>query len=179
DARYLPTTRKALFAAGSGRTSPMNLEYTYDDRKNIKTIEDHAFSGRNVTNTYDGLSRLTISDSDAWGGKFIFTYDPLGNLRARALSDSQYRAQMLFSGTHGAKNRMSSAVVDGMSRTYNYDTRGNVTSNGLHTFTYDYQSQPVSISGNGQSGSFVYDGNNCSVLFSHHTFGQIVHHTIG
>ncbi|MER2491049.1 hypothetical protein, partial [Catenovulum sediminis] len=47
DARYLPTTRKALFAAGSGRTSPMNLEYTYDDRKNIKTIEDHAFSGRN------------------------------------------------------------------------------------------------------------------------------------
>ena len=52
----------------------------------------------------------------------------------------------------------SAAIDGGAARTFAYDTRGNVTSNGPTGFVYDYANQPTSVTGTGAA-SYVYDGN--------------------
>ena len=53
---------------------------------------------------------------------------------------------------------MRDSAVSSSWRSYGYDSRGNVNSDGRHTFTYDDANQPTAIAG-ADSGSYVYDGN--------------------
>jgi RHS repeat-associated protein len=81
------------------------------------------------------------------------SFDALSNIRTRSEGSS---------GTstinYAANNRVTSATVNGSSRTYTYDNRGNVTSMGPTGFAYDYANQPVTLTGTG-SASHTYDAN--------------------
>jgi len=153
--RQLPAARNATVANGQ---DPMKLNYSYDYLGNVTHITDGVDSSRNITNSFDGLSRLKTSNSGR--GNFTFNYDALGNLHSRtviggsALGGPQHAVNVTFNTLNQVKTATN---LDG-TKTFVHDTRGNVTSNGTHNFVYDYANQPTSISG-GQSGSFTYDGN--------------------
>jgi len=55
-------------------------------------------------------------------------------------------------------NQVQDTQVSSAWRTYSHDARGNVTADGIHTFTYDFANQPITVAG-ADAGSFVYDGN--------------------
>ena len=54
--------------------------------------------------------------------------------------------------------RLYAAINGGAARAFSYDGRGNVASNGLTGFTYDFANQPVTLTGAG-AGTFAYDAN--------------------
>ncbi len=91
--------------------------------------------------------------SERWGsGSYV--YDALGNIRTRA----EGTAGTSTINYNAAMNRVSTATVNGSGRTYAYDARGNVTSNGPTGFAYDFAEQPTALTGTGAA-TFAYDAN--------------------
>src|SRR6185295_18196212 len=91
-----------------------------------------------------------------WGvGKY--TYDPLGNLTKRE-EVTTLTTRTVTTTIVPATNRVESVQDGGVLRGYTPDSRGNVTAGGIHSFTLNYDNQPVTVSG-ADVGSFVYDGN--------------------
>jgi len=96
-----------------------------------------------------------------WWGAGSYVYDALGNIRTRA--EGAASASLVYDA---AKNRVSTATVNGLARTYAYDGRGNVTSNGPTGFTYDpgslsgacFANQPTALTGTGAA-AYAYDAN--------------------
>ena len=135
---------------GSARS--LLLYHNYDANKNITRILDYSDPGRSYHKymSYDGLDRLlTANASNAWGNG-TFKYDPLGNLRQKTLGNRTVNISV------NSMNRVSYVNDAGVSRSYGYDSRGNVTNNGERIFTYDRSNQPTYMSG---AGTYKYDGN--------------------
>ena len=149
NARQLTTEIKVA----NGGTNIVRLTYSHDDNGRVLSLTDHVVSGQNRTFGYDGLGRLT-SASGPWGSG-SYHYDALGNLRQKTLGsrvvDIEYNADNRLS-------RHKDTAAGNTWQNYSYDSRGNVTDNGPHTFTYDWANQPTSLGG-ATAGSFVYDGN--------------------
>ena len=149
NARQLTTEIKVA----NGGTNIVRLTYSHDDNGRVLSLTDHVVSGQNRTFGYDGLGRLT-SASGPWGSG-SYHYDALGNLRKKTLGsrvvDIEYNADNRLS-------RHKDTAAGNTWQNYSYDSRGNVTDNGPHTFTYDWANQPTSLGG-ATAGSFVYDGN--------------------
>jgi RHS repeat-associated protein len=129
-----------------------SVNYSYDTVGRI-TLIDSPNNNYDRTFTYDGAGRLK-TDSGPWGSG-SYTYDRLGNISQKTqgsrIVDIQYNA------ANRVSNVRDSAVSSNW-RTYSHDTRGNVTADGLHTYTYDDANQPIAVSGV-DLGSFFYDGN--------------------
>ena len=162
-----------------GSTKALDLSYTYDARGDITDVVD----GNNNVNTrnfsYDGLSRLTNA-TGPWGNA-SYTYDALGNLTSKALGG------MSTDNTYDSRNRLTSTVRSGFGggtqRLVSYDSRGNITRLGNQNFVYDYNDQPISISGS-VNGTYQYDGNlkrvksdvNGKTIYNvYNLAGQLVH----
>jgi RHS repeat-associated protein len=130
-----------------------DFNYTYDANGRLTTIDAVANNAYDRTLTYDGVGRLKTS-SGPWGAG-TYSYDTLGNLRNKTLGSRTVDV------TFDSLNRVAQVRDSGVSsswRTFNHDARGNVTADGLHTFTNDAGNQPTSISGSG-AGTYTYDGN--------------------
>ena len=137
--------------AQKGTVKAIDLNYTYDVRGKILSLNDGKSSSNNRTLGYDALGRL-VSASGPWGTG-SFKYDALGNLREKKLGSRKVTI------SYDSKNRATSNTdTGGASRQINYDNRGNVTSLGTHSFVHDHANQPVSVSGT-VSGTYSYDGN--------------------
>ncbi len=125
-------------------------------------ITDGAVAGQNRTFAYDDIGRLT-SASGPWGTG-SFTYDSLGNIREKVLGARTvsflYDPTSAFGGT-GRLTSVKDTGGDNVWRSFTYDAKGNTTWHGLglRTLAYDAAEQPTSITGNGVTGAFVYDGN--------------------
>ena len=114
------------------------LSYSFDAVGNITSIED-LVAGNRQAFAYDDLDRLTRAALTASGGAvledIVYAYDAIGNLRNKggivyAYDDPQH--------VHAV-----SSTSDG--RNYTYDANGNLLSDGLRSFTYDYDNRPVRI----------------------------------
>ncbi len=148
DARRKPNVLKTAKAGGD---TAVWLTYGYNKRGLINSVVDSAVAGENRTFAYDKLGRL-VSSTGPWGaGSYV--YDALSNIRTR--NDGGQTAAI---GFDAATNRVNSATVNGVARSFAYDARGNVANNGLTTFTYDHANQPVTLTGAGAA-SYVYDAN--------------------
>lgn len=136
-----------------GSTRATDFAYGYDALGRVTSITDNARSGQNRSFTYDGLDRL-ITASGPWGSG-SFSYDALGNITQQVLGsrvvDIQYNSANQVSQARDSAN-------GNVWRSYSHDSRGNVSSNGLISFTYDHANQPTAISGS-DTGNFTYDGN--------------------
>ena len=148
NARTLP--KRLLSQYGS--TKALDLNYTYDAKSQVTTINDGAVSGNNRVNTYDAAGQL-ITASGPWGSG-SFTYDSLGNIREKSLGSRNI--DITYNSAYRATQSADSGATG--TRAFNYDNRGNVTQAGGLYFTYDYADQPRTMSGN-ESGTYVYDGN--------------------
>ena len=92
--------------------------------------------------TYDALDRLTEVVNPYVADQF--TYDPLGNLRT---------SSELGSFTYDASNRVQSRI-HGTVFTYTWDARGNLTSDGERSFSWNLANELV---GDSHGTTYAYD----------------------
>ncbi|MCI5045587.1 MAG: hypothetical protein MRY72_12900, partial [Aquisalinus sp.] len=141
-----------------GSTLAVDQTLVYDAMGRVTSLTDLADIGNNRSFGYDALGRLT-SASGPWGtggaqSSGSFTYDPLANIRQKVLG-----SRTVTVAYDTATNRAtSSSDTAGGTRSLAYDARGNVTTLGGLTFSYDMSDQPVSQFGSVHA-TFTYDGN--------------------
>ena len=138
----------------NGETSFLNLDYTYDNNRNITQLvngwRDTSSSWHSETESYsyDGIDRLTSASCTSWS--HTYSYDKVGN---RASKDS-------VTYTCNAVNEVT-ALSDGTS--FTYDDNGNRTqkTKGDDTwdYTFDYANRLIEFEENSSTvGEYVYDG---------------------
>ena len=87
-------------------------------------------------------------------GDLTYTYDAAGRRKDTGGSFARIAfPQPLASSTYNANNQLTQRG----SATLVYDQNGNLTSDGVNTYTWNARNQLVSISGAGMSASFSYD----------------------
>ncbi|MGB5101698.1 MAG: RHS repeat-associated core domain-containing protein, partial [Steroidobacteraceae bacterium] len=135
-------------------TALVNRTYGYDVAGNLTSITDTTDSTGNRTLGYDAIDRLT-SAAGSWGTGTL-AYDGDGDITSQVLGS--------FSLSYGydTSNRLSS-VSGSKGYTFTYDVYGDVTSNGISTFTYD--DAPVLRCANCATTpiQYTYDGRNMQV----------------
>ena len=137
----LPSQRKDL----NGTSGIFHQTAYYDKSLNITSLVDGIDSHYNLGMTYDGLDRLDTA-SGPWGAGSL-NYDTLGNIQSMTLGAFQ------LNYNYDTSNRLD-AVMGSRSYSFDYDVRGNVTNNGIRSFTFNLANQMV-VSG---SNSYQYDG---------------------
>jgi RHS repeat-associated protein len=115
--------------------------------------------GRNQAFTYDNVSRLvkaTASGDWAWARRF--DYDRYGN--RTAVWDAVSGGNKLQNTVIGQANGMTTNRIESVNGTsFSYDAGGNVTGDGVKTYTYDAEKRLVSVSPP-VSESYGYDASN-------------------
>jgi len=125
-------------------TTILNLDYDYDPAGNLTTLTDH-LGDRSAGYDYDDLGRLT---GVTWtGANRIFEYDPIGNLeRIGVNEDLAGEGEVVLAYTTNGVGENSPVLEStdtsqGGSPLSSYavvsDGVGNVTSDGLTSFSYD------------------------------------------
>jgi len=98
--------------------------------------------------TYDALYRLTNANYDS-GASFAYTYDAVGN---RLTQEINGNGAMTY--TYDVANRLTQ--VGGTE--YTWDNNGNLLNDGTSTYAYDSANRLTSVSQNGNTSTFAYNG---------------------
>ena len=135
---------------------------------NGATIESYSYA-------YDALSRPTTRNSDTFGynerGEVIFSrrdaenaedvyaYDGIGNLLLSACNAAtntytanninQYTSILRDSSPHPSSDRLRGSLCSGDTREISHDLDGNMTSDGVISYTYDAENRLASVASNG------------------------------
>ncbi|MCO7226578.1 RHS repeat domain-containing protein [Pleionea sp. CnH1-48] len=134
--------------AGQTLTYAINQGFTYDANSNLTFWDDKVNSAYDFRATYDGLDRLDRI-TDSYSGTGDVNYDGMGNI-------TYYKIGNKSLNYYYNSSKQLTSVSGHQSRSFNYDDKGNVTSNGLHTFLYNAADQMYSS----DVGDYVYDGHN-------------------
>lgn len=138
-----------------------NVQMTYDAVGNMLSKKDLLRPTKSEVYGYDALNRLTsFKQGEITTGVEIpnplkqvqYAMDALGN-RTTVTSNgvaTQYTANNMNAYT---------AIMGGQNMTPQYDDNGNLTSDGTHTYQYNYNNRLVSID-NGQTATYKYDALN-------------------
>jgi RHS repeat-associated protein len=175
DAQRLQLTTQT---ATKGATSLMNLTYSYQastGQMGAGTTAGNANQLMNVTGT---INNTTESSGFTYGlqGQLItsnqttnsssaqrrFNYDPYGNRTAvyDAVSGGNQIQSIALSQSGGAPtNRIASVTSGGSAVNYTYDANGNITNDGVHSYTLDAVNRVVSVDG-GTTAQYGYDHQN-------------------
>ncbi|QQS36979.1 MAG: hypothetical protein IPM56_03210 [Ignavibacteriales bacterium] len=108
----------------------------------ISNMSNTSWSPLNLSYTYDALNRLTQTKNNGIEIE-SYTYNADGNFGTKNRPDKTM-SYNYYSNT----NRLYAAQINGMFKTYNYDAKGNVISDGLrnvNSLTYDYRNLPLSM----------------------------------
>ncbi|SFR54621.1 RHS repeat-associated core domain-containing protein [Pseudidiomarina maritima] len=140
DAKFRPDMRSI-----SNSTALFEHTYHYDLNSNLLAITDILMPVNTLTLGYDRLDRLT-SANGAWGSGY-FSYDALGNIISKTVGNENINYH------YNSSNRLAS-VSGAVSRTFSYDSRGSVTSNGTRSFNYNRANRLISSGGI----TYQYDG---------------------
>jgi len=127
------------FSYGLGGTEQLSKEMDYDPNGNITGIIDWIDRTRDKTFGYDPLNRLTSASAAALWGTETYTYDPLNNILSR-VNGTQTTTY------NYSQNRLMSLTGAGAT-SFVYDTRGNVTSKGAVTLSFDQKNQLLGLPG--------------------------------
>lgn len=130
----------------------LSHQYSYDANNNLRSIIDAVTPVNSITNmTYDGLDRLKTANG--FWGTGSFNYDAMGNITRKTLGPQD------ISYTYNAAKRLTS-ISGSLSQSFTYDSRGNVTNNGVRAFTFN-RANRLTSSGNT---SYVYDGHGRRIM---------------
>nr|WP_158217344.1 RHS repeat-associated core domain-containing protein [Microbulbifer agarilyticus] len=131
----------------STSTSLLSLEYDPQGRR----TELLRPNGSYTFYDYDGLSRLNGFNHDVLGTgddvDYIFDYNPASQIVSRTISNSdfEYTASTADTKLYTSNGLNQYSSVDGI--TYSYDTNGNLTSDGVTSYSYDIENRLTSVSG--------------------------------
>lgn len=138
----------ASLVTNNGAQDLLNLTYTFDNNGNITGITDGLDAARTQNFIYDDLSRLIQAQSNVYGPLF-YVYNQIGNITHKEGIDYTY--SKVSAGPHAV-----TSTSDG--KTYQYDLNGNMISDGQRTIDYDTDNMPVSVTNDGVTTTFTYDG---------------------
>ncbi|NID17237.1 RHS repeat domain-containing protein [Luteibacter yeojuensis] len=144
------------FTYGTAAATVIDQTLTYDRTDNITHIEDHLGGGqRSKTFTYDALNRLVTAESVPLWGKDTYHYDVLNNITGIDTLNGGVTTGRTY--TYGASNRLDSiTTTDGVTSSYAYDVRGNVTSRAGQVLAFDLADRLSGIAG---IADYAYDAN--------------------
>jgi RHS repeat-associated protein len=127
---------------GSSATGALTWNADGTLKQLVITNPFNTAGSQTCNDSYDDLSRLASANCGAiWGQSF--GYDPFGNLTKSVLPGS---AGNSFQPTYNpATNRFSS--IPGT--TPAYDSNGNVTGDGSHSYAWDAEGRPITLDGIG------------------------------
>lgn len=109
---------------------------------------------------FTGSMRLETIDDDpattTWDSINTFEYNPTGQIVRETLSNTLYEHgdEDAFDGAYAVNGLNQYTSVDGTA--YSYDALGNLTSDGVNTYTYDIENRLLTVRG-GQTADFAYD----------------------
>lgn len=155
---YNDQLRLQTLVAGSTTTPSMNLTYNYGtaDNGQIQGITDNITASQSTSYQYDELGRLktaqTTDQTSAGTWKLGFKYDTYGNRLAQLPEGGTASMPINEMQVDPATNRISA---------YQYDAAGNMTNDGLHTYTYDAENRLTTVDGGAET--FVYDASGMRV----------------
>jgi RHS repeat-associated protein len=121
----------------AGGASAIAKSYAWDEASRITSIEDIANAALSATYGYDGLDRLTsaATGSSSWG----YGYDGVGN-RLTSTNGAASTSYTYAPGSHRLQS-LSGAQV----KAYTFDAAGNMTSDGIATWTYGGSGRPTQV----------------------------------
>ncbi|WP_371184596.1 RHS repeat protein [Xanthomonas sacchari] len=166
NARQLPAR-----SSDSGVSNPLDLGYTYDANGNVGAITDYARGRQTRSMSYDGLDRLSTTQSAMFGGDNLarYSYNVLDDLTAVKVGGSRdysyfYNAnRQLLSVNNSSDN---SAVI-GLS----YDAQGNLSNKNGVNYVFDKGNRLREVTG---VETYRYDAQGRRVLASSPSLGDIV-----
>ena len=135
----------------NGTTALQNLTYTYNTNNQITKVTNATNSGTTQDYVYDELSRLK-QFSTGFNDTLAYSFDANGN-----------RTQMVRSGqisqtdsyTVDANSNRLSGISGGQSVSFGYDTRGNTTSGGGNSYTYNGFNRLASVTRAGVTSTYT------------------------
>jgi RHS repeat-associated protein len=131
-----------------------DFEYGFDANANVQSIIDHGQAGlQNRSLGYDGLDRLVTADAPGLWGAGRYAYDPLDNLREADQGARKYRYTY-----HASNGRLTTIRTDTGATIWNigHDARGNLTSKGGTSYTFDRANRLTNIPSLGAT--YYFDG---------------------
>lgn len=141
-----------------------DLSYTYDKVGNITKIEDNSDTNtaKTLDFTYDDLYRLTIASSTiaTTTEDYLqtYAYNAIGNITNKSdVGDYTYTDS-------GYSNPNAVTSVNGT--TYTYDNNGNLTSNGVWDYMWDYRNRLIEATNGTSTIRYGYDSNDDRVWMS-------------
>ncbi len=157
---YGENLRPTAIMAAIGESAPLQyLHMGYDPVGNILSQIDSVSLPRSEFYQYDALGRLTqfsvgtpnstLTQSSSPTRTGSYNYDALGNRTTTTMTQSGNNA---ISYASNAVNGYTQVGSQGMQ----YDGNGNLTSDGVHTYQYDYANLLVSVD-NGATATYSYD----------------------
>ncbi len=138
-----------------------NVQMTYDAAGNILSAKDLLRPTKSEVYGYDALKRLTsFKQGEITTGVEIpnplkqvqYSMDALGNRTAVNTNgvETQYTSDNMNAYT---------AITGGQNMTLQYDSNGNLISDGNHTYQYNYNNRLISVD-NGATATYKYDALN-------------------
>jgi RHS repeat-associated protein len=174
-ARMQMTSQKA--GTSSPYTNRMDLTYGYNASSGQMGVSSTAgnagqlmsISGtinsttESASYTYDNYARLVTSNQTSNGSSAQrrFAYDHWGNRTGvwNATSGGTQIQSISLQGSGGIPTNQIASVTAGSTLNYSYDAAGNVTNDGVHSYTYDSENRLVSV-GSGSTATYAYDDQN-------------------
>ncbi len=140
---------------------------TYDDYTRPATTQ-YPFANDNISYAWTGEDDLaTMTNNVALTANdvsFTNTFTPAHQWNSSNISNAAYKYSPPTSGTrrlHTRRRRTQPVCTitpaGGGAQTISYDTRGNLTSDGVLTLTYDPENRLMAASKTGMSASYLYD----------------------
>jgi RHS repeat-associated protein len=147
-------------------TDIFKLTYGYGANNNsqIASITDNVNGNvRSMAYTYDQVGRLksaqTVDLTSANTWKLEWTYDRYGNRLTQTQTGGTASTPQPQVTVNPANNHI---FFNPPPAPEPYDAAGNMTSDGIHTYTYDAENRIKSLDG---GGTYAYDGNNIRVQY--------------
>jgi RHS repeat-associated protein len=177
DANRLQLTSQTATKSGWPANGLMNLTYGYDagaGQMGVGTIAGNPgqlisvggtinSTTESAAYTYDDLGRLVTSTQTSNGSSAQrrFAYDRWGNRTGMwdAVSGGNQIQSIALQQSGGSSTNRIQSVTSGSTVNYSYDSAGNVTNDGAHTYTYDAEDRIVSVDG-GSTATYAYDLSN-------------------
>lgn len=149
---YTYNSRLQLVTATTSSSVLTAMNHTYGltdvsghDNGDVMSISDQLSAPRTQAFTYDQLNRLSTASETAWG--LAYVYDSYGNLLQQNVTKGSAPGLTV---TVNANNHIIG---------FGYDSAGNLTSDGAHTYQFDPENRLKSLD-SGSTATYTYDVNN-------------------
>lgn len=164
DYSYDGANRLTALSHKLGNTEVDNFSYTLNRAGQVTSASETLDqASRSIGYTYDGLGRLTVA-SEQPGAVYTYTFDLVGN-RTSAIKDGT----TVESRTYDAADQVTNTG-------WQYDGAGNLLADGTNTYTYDALRRLSSVTKNGTSTQYGYNGD--SVLSTESIGSNATHYLL-